>query len=235
MSAAIQPTVVTAEPEAVLAQRVDDRVEQARAFRVTDASSYKMAAAALIAIKSLKQEVNDAFDSLIADANTAHKNAIAKKRKYAGPLLECEDLYERTMATYIEEQRRIEAEEGRRLLKQSERVAALEREADIEQAEAYGASPEEITILTAAPLTLAPVIVPSAVPKVSGIVTRETWKYEVTNKLLLDKFIAANPRWSYLTEPNATALGALARTSKSATSIPGVRVWPETGITGRKV
>lgn len=236
MAAVHQPVVVTnPSTDVALEKRVDDRVEQARAFRVTDATSYKMAAAALIAIKALRQEVNEAFDSIIADANTAHKNAIAKKKQYAGPLIESEDLYNATMRAYIREQERIVEQEKHLRLSEAESEAAQKRDMEVEQAQFHGASDEELLVLTNAPLTLAPLPVASTIPKVAGIYTRETWKYEVTNKLLLDKFIAANPRFSYLTEPNATAFGALARTSKSATNIPGVRVWPETNIGSRKV
>jgi uncharacterized protein YhaN len=160
----------------------------------------------------------------------------------------------------VEALRRQQAEqeaEAKRLREAAELAAMEAREREIEKAEAAGASTdevaalvetplaveevftetivaEEILALETAPLRVAPVFVAPTVPKVSGIGSSQVWKFEVTNKAALDKYIAANPRYSNLTVPSPTAIGGLARALKSAMNIPGIRVWQETNISARR-
>jgi hypothetical protein len=219
---------------AQLAERADARIEEARAFQVINPKAYRQAAEKLLEIKALRAEVSAVFDDIIADAHKAHKTALAQKAKVDSPLAEAEELYKVKMGAYDDDQRRIQREEERRGRELAERQAAEEREREIEQAEARGATAEEIQVMTQEPLRVAPVIVTPAVPKVAGISSRETWKWEVEDKQKLDKYIAANPMYSNLTIPNNAAITSLVRSLKSAAKIPGIRVFPETGIAGRR-
>jgi hypothetical protein len=160
----------------------------------------------------------------------------------------------------IEALRRQQAErdaEAARLREAAELAAMEAREREIEKAEAAGASSaevaavasaplevqepfvetiaaEEIYALEAAPLRVAPVFVAPTVQKVAGIGSSQLWKFEVTSKAALDKFVAANPSYSNLTVPNTVAIGGLARSLKSAMNIPGIRVWSEANISARR-
>ncbi len=217
-----------------LAESADARIEEARAFQVTDSNTYRLAADKLIAIKALRGEADDVFDPIIADNYKAHRTAIAQKAKVDGPLAEAEELYKIKMGAYDDDQRRIQREEERRRRELAERQAAEEREREIEDAEKQGATTEEIKVIAEAPLRVSPVIVTPAVPKVAGISSRENWKWEVEDKQKLDRFIAANPMYSNLTVVNSSAMTNLVRSLKSATKIPGVKVWPESNIAGRR-
>lgn len=217
-----------------LAERASARIEEARAFRITDGTTYRQAAEELLAIKALRGEADAAFDPIIADAHKAHKTALAQKAKVDGPLGEAEILYKRAIAGYETEQRRIREAEERRLRMETERLAAEQREREIEEAEAQGATAAEVKTMAETPLAIAPVVVNRSVPRVAGISSSETWKWEVTDKQKLDRFIAANPSYSNLTTPNAVAIGGMARSLKSAMNIPGIKVWPATTIAGRR-
>jgi hypothetical protein len=225
---------VAVEVRARLEARASVRIEEARAFQVVDAKTYRVAADQLLAIKALRSEADTIFDPIIAAAHLAHKTALAQKAKVDQPLAEAEDLYKVKIGAYDDDQRRIQREEERRRRELAERQAAEEREREIEQAEAQGATAEEVKVITEAPLRVAPVIVTPAVPKVAGISSRENWKWEVEDKQKLDRFVAANPMYSNLTVANSTAITSLVRSLKSATKIPGIKVWPETGIAGRR-
>jgi hypothetical protein len=237
-TAAATPDVMSAttvvDVRTRLAESADARIEEARAFQVTDSNTYRLAADKLLTIKALRGEVDEAFDPIIADAHRAHKTAIAQKAKVDSPLAEAEELYKIKMGAYDDDQRRIQREEERRRREQAERQAAEDREREIEDAERQGATVEEIKVIVEAPLRVAPVIVTPAVPKVAGISSRENWKWEVDDKQKLDRFIAANPMYSNLTVVNSAAVTNLVRSLKSATKIPGIKVWSESNIAGRR-
>ena len=216
-----------------LAESADARIEEARAFQVTDSNTYRQAADKMLAIKALRAEVDNVFGPIIADAYKAHKTAISQKAKVDDPLAEAEELYKSKMGAYDDDQRRIQREEERWRREQAERQAAEDREREIEDAEKQGATVDEIKVIAETPLRVAPVIVTPAVPRVAGISSRENWKWEVEDKLKLDRFITANPMYSNLTVVNSAAVTNLVRSLKSATKIPGIKVWPESNIAGR--
>jgi hypothetical protein len=226
---------ITPDPTGKLAARANARVERARAFEVVNAETYTAAATELQAIKALRGEVDAAFDPIIADANRAHKTALAQKAKVDEPLVESERIYKAAMAAYATEQKRLQQIEERQLLEQNQAIAKQERQDRVYEAQAYGASREELKAIAGSPLQIAPVVTTTTVPRVSGISSRSIWRFEVTSKQALDQFIAQNPQFSNLTAPNDAAIGGMARSLKSAMKIPGVRVWEESGIAaGRK-
>jgi hypothetical protein len=121
---------------------------------------------------------------------------------------------------------------SRRLRAEAERLAAENREAEIEEAEAAGATQEEVAVLAQAPLQVAPVM-RSAAPKMAGISQRELWRGEVTDLYALVRFVAENRQYLNLIQANTAAVGAMARTLRSAMNIPGVRVLREANIATR--
>jgi hypothetical protein len=66
--------------------------------------------------------------------------------------------------------------------------------------------------------------------RIEGVVFRETWRAEVTDKPAFLGAVAARPDLLNLVEPNHSALAHLARAHKSALDIPGVRVWREISV-----
>jgi hypothetical protein len=232
MATAAATTEVTSTTTVVdvrtrLAESADARIEEARGFQVTDSNTYRLAADKLLTIKALRGEVDEAFDPIIADAHRAHKTGLAQKAKVDGPLAEAEELYKIKMGAYDDDQRRIQREEERRRREQVERQAAEDREREIEDAEKHGATIEEIIVIAEAPLRVAPVIVSPAVPKVAGISSRENWKWEVEDKLKLDRFVAANPMYSNLTSVNSAAVTAWSAASSRPQRSPASKSGPK--------
>lgn len=85
----------------------------------------------------------------------------------------------------------------------------------------------------AATVQAAPVVMVSAAPKVSGISGKTKWKGEVTNKLKLIQFVAANPQFIGLLDANESAINKMASALKSAMIVDGVRVYEERQIAAR--
>lgn len=78
-----------------------------------------------------------------------------------------------------------------------------------------------------------PPIVISAAPKVSGIAGKTKWKGEVTDKLKLVQFVAANPQFIGLIDANESAINKMASALKQAMVVDGVRVYEERQIAAR--
>lgn len=71
------------------------------------------------------------------------------------------------------------------------------------------------------------------VPIVKGVSSRGVWKAEVTDKLALVKFVAANPQYLNLLEPAIKELGAIAKALKGNAIIDGVRIYEEKILSSR--
>jgi hypothetical protein len=85
----------------------------------------------------------------------------------------------------------------------------------------------------AASVQALPVVAVSAAPKVAGIAGKSKWKGEVTSKLKLIQFVAANPQFIALLDANESAINKMASALKSAMVVDGVRVYEERQIAAR--
>ena len=226
--------LATTGPDRELQHEADSWIGLAEALKVVDALSYEIAGTHLHAIKALQGEADATFDPIISKAHQAHAEALKQKRRITDPLTRAESLLKRNMGSYIQEQQRKQREEERRLREEAERVAAEAREVEIEEAEATGATTEEVAAIIQAPLRVAPVVTAPATPRMQGISSRENWKAEVTNLLALIKFVAANPQFANLLQPNTVAIGGMARSMRSAMNIPGIKVWSESNIAAKR-
>lgn len=204
-------------------------VDLAEHTEIIDQPSVELAAGHLQAIAELQGEAAKTFDPIISKAHAAHKEALMQKKRITTPLDEAETIIKRKLGVYTQEQQRLRFEAERLERERAEREAAIQREHEIEAAEALGASVEEIAVIAEAPLQRRPVLV-AAQPKVAGISTRELWKAEVTDLAALVKYISTRPELSNLLTPNLPAINALARSLRSALNIPGVKVYNEASI-----
>lgn len=209
--------------------------ERAKAVRIDSSETYRDSADLLMAIKQLRNEVNEAFDPIIAAAHQTHKTACDRKRRAEAPLVEAEVVIKRALVTYTDAQTRIRRaeqvrlQEAQRLADETRRIeeaAALEREA---QATGDVGLQEQATAILETP---APVIVVQPQtpppPAVQGLSYRETFRAEVTSLPTLVEAVAARQQPITLLLPNQSALDGLARALKTALAIPGVRLVTET-------
>jgi len=229
MAAQAQVIEIPAPSPEIIAQQSDVTKraktwpERANQLQIKDQPDLDFAAAALNGIKDLRKEAAAVFDPVITAAHEAHKTALAAKKQVDGPLEEAERTIKRKIGAYAEEQRRIAEEEERKAREAEEARQAQEREAAIEQAEADGASAEEVQAICEAPLPVAPqVIAPVARPKAAGISLSTDYFAEVQNVVLLAKYVVSNPSMAGLIAPNMPALNTLARSTQGKIQIPGV-------------
>ena len=84
---------------------------------------------------------------------------------------------------------------------------------------------EEAAAIMEAPVQAAPVVIPKAVPKVTGMSIRDNWKFRVTNEKLI-------PR-EYL-KVDEVKIGQVVRALKSSANIPGIETYNEGTVSGRR-
>jgi len=210
--------------------------QEAAALSVETNADYENAAEFLKRCKALEAEIRGVIDPMVDAAHKAHKAATTQRNKLLDPIQEAAKIIGRTMGTYMAKLEQARREEERRLREQRQReeeAKALELAAQLEaqasaareagkQVEAEMKTQQAETVINTVPDVV--VRVKSEAPKVSNTMTRETWRFEVTDA-------AAVPR-EFLTV-NEQAIGAMVRTMKDKTNIPGVRVWSETSVTAR--
>lgn len=205
--------------------------DRARALVVSDDASYTAAAETLKGIKTLRGEVDAAFDPIVKSAFTAHRTAVEQKRKAEAPLTEAETIIKRALGVYQQEQQRL-ADERRREEERKAREAAeaeiLERAAAMEkEGHDYGdaALVEEAHALIEQPVSVAPVApAPRPTPAVTGISHRTTYSAEITNFAALVQHVAKHPNLLPLLKVDQVALNGQARSLRESLSLPGVRL-----------
>lgn len=227
---------VAAEPlEVKLTNQAMTWPEKARAIEITDAPSYQLACNELLGIKALRGEVETTFGPIVSSAHGTWKEALAGRKRADDPLNEAESILKQRIGTYQQEQRRIAQEAERQARIEAERLALEAREVEIEEAEAQGASVQEVATIIERPVVhFTPPPVRAAVPVVQGVSMRETWAAEVTDVAALVRYAAANPQYVSLLTPNMTAINQMARAMKSTMDFPGVRVFMNSNVAARR-
>jgi hypothetical protein len=199
--------------------------DQAKTLTVNDSEGLKRAEAFLVAVRVMRAKINDAFDPVIKKAHDAHKEAIAQKKKYEGPLLEAERIVKPRIGAYLarlEEERR-EAERKERERIEAEKRAEEEQIQKAIEAEENGDIEEAEKILNQEPVKLEPIRVPEK-PRVSAVHTREIWDWEIEDPESI-------PR-KYL-KIDEVKINKIVRVLKGKTDIPGIRVFRKTTVATR--
>ena len=165
--------------------------------------------------KALLKEIDEGYNDIIRAAHQLHKKAVARKAKYYSPVEDgvkfVKDLLER-FDRDLEEKRQAEERRLREIARKEEEERRL-REAI--EAEANGEKDIGEAILEE-PIYVPPIIIEKEVPKVSGIVFREIWDFEIVDEKLIP--------FEYL-QPNMIKIGSVVRSLKSTTNIPGIRAF----------
>ena len=210
--------------------------EQARALKVTNNSEYLAAADFLKNIKSLRAEVDAAFDPIITKQHAAHKEALGQKKKAEQPLIDAENTVKQICLAYLQAQERLRlAEENRlrqenedRIRKQAEeenfkRAKELSEKGDVEGAAAALDAPVDIPAV--------PIHVESTVPKVTGISSRTRYVVASVELMKLVKAVASGTAPIECLQANDKFLNSQATNFKRIGELyPGVVVKTEDGI-----
>ncbi|MEP0814539.1 MAG: hypothetical protein HRF49_07735 [bacterium] len=197
-------------------------LEAARQIVISNEDQYHRAGVELQGIKKRAKELDEYRKSITAPLDKAKKSIMDLFRAPLEFLAEAETVIKRAMLTYqqaaeakrIEEETRLREAEAARLAEERELAeAGLLDEAAIEP-------PKPIKAETPA-------------PKAIGTSVREVWRAEVTDKKALIKYIADNPAWDYLVEPNMAEINGLAKIQKGRLAIPGLLATCEKIIVAR--
>lgn len=233
---AVPESVAISRPDPKLMQSAAEfcAVAQASYSQITTPEQCEAAGEDLKLIKSRQKQLEDARISItkpLLDAQRAVNNLFRSPQE---TLAEAERIIKRGILDYQarEERKRREAEAAaaEALRREREKIeiqaARAEASGKMEKAEALRT--------TAAAMPERMQLAPTA-PKVSGLAARSIWRAEVTDKAALVSYIAQHHEWLHLVEANVTALNGLARSQKSALSLPGVEVAEEKQLAARAV
>lgn len=207
--------------------------DEARAIIVSDQESYDHAAKALASIANTEKEVKAHHAPMKTTAHEAHRAAVAAEKRFLNPLNEAKKIIKSNIVQWTTAQAKIQAEADRKAREEAERKEEDERLARAEEAEKAGKSETEVEEIIDTP---APVKVAPAAPtyeKAASVSTRETWSAEVTDLKSLCKAVAEGNAPIQAVQANMPFLNSIARSSKSATDIPGVKAVMETNVVTR--
>lgn len=178
----------------------------------------------LLSIKQLRKEIADTFNPIIEKAHKAHKEAVNQKKRYEEPLKEAEKTIKLQIASYMDEQRRIQREAEEKARREEEERQKKETEI-LERAKKYedaGMKEEAEQIKNDIPLPK-PMEIPST-PELEGISISRIWKWRVVDKNLI-------PR-EYLIVDSAK-ITSLVKATKGQIKIPGIEIYPEDSVAAR--
>ena len=222
---AITAIITTEDAAKAATPLVAPLVQQAQRLTVTSNEDYEMACTFLQLVATRKKQVDEVFDPIVKAAHEAHKQAVSKKKMFMDPLLTAEFEVKGKVSKFAAEEERKRREEEQRLAEEQRKTAEANALEEVKRLEAAGERElAEIVLQNAAEEPAPVVVLPSSVPRQSGIAARKTYKFRVVNEALI-------PR-EYL-KVNEVAIGAVVRAQKNLTKIPGIEVYAEDSVSVR--
>lgn len=207
-------------------------LREAQALEILTPEHYENAAALLKGVKRRAGEIEEERKRVLRPLDEARRRIMELFRPAQEVLAQAEHYIKRAVLDYQTEQERRRAEEEARLRelarKEQERLMAR-----AQKAAAVGKDELAETLEEQAQSVYVPVVV-SGTPKISGLVTRQNWHAEVTDKAALIHAVAEGKVPDVVLEPNMVILNAQARALKEALDYPGVKaVADQTVAAGR--
>lgn len=198
--------------------------EQAKQITIKTMADYTRASDIIMSIKAIRKKITDTFKPIKQKMDAAKQEVLDQEKAADAPLKEAEAWLSPQIIEWNREQERIrKAEEDRlrKIAEEEEKERLLNEAVAAEQS----GNKEEAEAIISAPIQAPPVVVPKAVPKVPGMSIRENWKFRITNEKLI-------PR-EYL-KADEVKIGQVVRAMKSAANIPGIEIYNEGVISGRR-
>ncbi len=216
--------------ESPLEERALTFPQRARAISIADQKGYEAAAELLLAIKELRAEGETHHRPMIDAAHKSHKAAIDGLKRVDGPLAEAEGIIKPKISVYLTQQENARLEAERIMRAAQEQAAAEALESSIEAAEADGASREEVSAMIMQPAPVPVVRAAPTVQAVSGISAAKTYHAEVVSIRELAKAVAEGKAPESWIMANLPMLNGMARSTRGALRVPGVRIIEDTNI-----
>jgi len=257
----VEPEFVAAGPsEQALARTSTDLVSRAKAFQITDPTSFEFAGRMLETLKDQKRKIVEFFEADIARAHAAWKGLTTKRAGFVDPIDEAVTALSARYGTFAKnarddaerERKRLEKEaqgrERERLQAEADRLAEEARQKEeAAQSAPSRADAQELTRAAGelqaeaeharheAATVQAPVLpaTPAVAPP-KGTSIKANWSHEVTNLMELVKAVAAGQVSREAVLPNDVYLRARAKADKDTVRIPGVRFYDAVTVSHRK-
>ncbi|HUX54239.1 MAG TPA: hypothetical protein VMV56_07490 [Williamwhitmania sp.] len=176
----------------------------------------------VVELKKIRARIEEFFKPEIDMAYQLHKNLIAKKNQVdeqpKRAEFECRNLI-------LDWDRR----EQKRLAAEQKRLDDFEKQKAIRHAEKEE-NPKLVEKIITGQVPIVSARTAAPVEKVQGISTRETWKAEVVNKMMLIKAVASGKVPMEYLDVNMSALNKVMAATKGAIVIPGVTSKKESGL-----
>ena len=201
---------------------------------IVTADHYEQAVIIGKALRSMKKGIEEFFSPIKTAAHKAWKEVCSTENRLKEPVEAAQKALDRKIGIYLDEQER-KRQEAERIA----REAALKAEQDRLLAEASHLSETgqqeqaEQVLDQAVNVEAPPVVMPSAVPKISGASQRTGWKFEVTDLQALVKAVAEGKVPIGAIKADEVFLGQMARAMKANMKWPGVRVYSEQSVAMR--
>lgn len=209
-------------------------LERVPTLQITSQNAYDAACSCL------RDEILPSKNAVIAELGAAkektfaaHKDACDRYNRFVKPWVSAETGYKLAIGNWEIEQERVRQEEQRRLDTEAHKREEEDRLEAAAAAQEGGATEEEVDAILEEQLPVAAAVATPTFQRAEGIFTRESWRGEVTNKMLLVKFVAANPHFLNLLDVNGPALNALAKAQRTLMNVPGARAVRETSVAAR--
>lgn len=208
---------MTEKPLEKLKQRVQDLPNRAKLIVINNNDTLTIANGFLGAIKTMRKEIDDTFNPIIKKAFTAHKEAVAQKKRYEKPLIDAEKSVKLKIASYMREQEEIRRKKEEEARKAEEERQLMEKHAQIlSDAGRHDAAEDAKKSIPAQKE-----YVPHEVPKLQGTGIRRIWKWRVVDESKI-------PR-EYLVVDSAK-ITRLVKSTKGQIRIPGIEIYSEDSV-----
>lgn len=171
-----------------------------------------------------EKAIEQLFEPAAKAAYEAHRNITALRNRLKDPYTQVKTFLSTRAENWEREQNRKADEERIRREADLRRQEAERKLLEAEAAEDAG-DLDEAESIRQQPIVAPAVHVPAAVAKVEGVGRQERWDAEVTDKVKVILWVAANiQQFSNLLDVNQTNLRKLAQMQRTALFIPGVKV-----------
>jgi hypothetical protein len=198
-------------------------LSQAQGIAVRNKDEHKLALHVILDISAKERFIQDLFADSKKAAHQAHRSITALEKSLLEPLTKAKRVVAIKCDEYEEAERRRADAERRRLEDEARKKQEEDKKLDAILAAESGDDNEAEAILEQ-PVVVPAVKVESEAAKVEGVSTQKRYSAEVTDKMALIKYVAANPEWECMLDPNMPVLNRMAVSMRENLNVPGVRV-----------
>ncbi len=187
----------------------------------------------LTAVLSLKDQIERYHEPIKRPWKDAHATACKAEHDDLDPVVALEKTLKQGIAALDLKIRQLEAETARARQQAAAEAGAAMQQEMIAAARQSGASEEVLASLGSMEI-LVPVAEAKSFARPKGYSTRDQYKIEVTDILLLANSVVAGGVQKEVLQANLKLLAAMAKASNGDLQIPGVRIKKKLGVTGRR-